>query len=233
MSRERPARHRQRRRGERGQLFHDFHFPRGGIRHFGTNLACAAASASSVPLPTSLGGVTVQVNGTKVPLYYVSAGQINAQMPYGISPGTVTLTVTGPGGTSAGYSLPVIAAGPGIFQIGTQAAAINSDGTVNSASHPAKAGSYVSVYMTGQGPVNPAVATGAAAPASPLSNATSSYSATIGGQPVTVYFLGLAPGFVGLGQANLQVPNLAAGSYPVILTVNGVSSAAAPITISN
>jgi uncharacterized protein (TIGR03437 family) len=41
---------------------------------------------------------------------------------------------------------------------------------------------------------------------------------------VKPYYLGLTPGFVGLYQADFQVPSVATGDYPVVITVNGVSS---------
>src|SRR5580658_10075632 len=44
---------------------------------FGTELAPSTATASGVPLQTSLGGVSVTFNGMPAPLYYVSATQIN------------------------------------------------------------------------------------------------------------------------------------------------------------
>jgi uncharacterized protein (TIGR03437 family) len=57
-----------------------------------------------------------------------------------------------------------------------------------------------------------------------LSTTNATTTATIGTQPATVVFSGLAPGFVGLGQANIQVPALATNDYPLVLTVNGVAS---------
>ena len=68
------------------------------------------------------------------------------------------------------------------------------------------------------------VPTGAAAPMSPLSQATLSKSATIGGLDAPIYFLGLSPGKVGVGQGNLVVPGLSPGAYPVVVTVGGVAS---------
>ena len=60
---------------------------------FGTGLSTSTASAASLPLPTALGGASVQVGTSSIPLLFVSSGQINAQLPYGIS-GTVNMTVT-------------------------------------------------------------------------------------------------------------------------------------------
>ena len=49
---------------------------------FGTDLAMANQNAASAPLPTSLGGTSVTIGGKPAPLVFVSAGQINAQIPY-------------------------------------------------------------------------------------------------------------------------------------------------------
>jgi len=87
--------------------------------------------------------------------------------------------------------------------------------------------------LTGQGPVDNPVADGVPAPDAPISHATSAYSATINGQNANVFFLGLAPGYVGLAQANITVPSsLASGDYPLIITVNGVQSNGPLITVS-
>ena len=89
----------------------------------------------------------------------------------------------------------------------------------------------MTVYFTGEGiSVNP-VPTGDAAPPTPLSFPSFPYTATNGGQPPTVYFMGFMPGFVGLGQANIVVPDLAPGTYPITLTVNNVMSNAPLITV--
>jgi adhesin/invasin len=88
------------------------------------------------------------------------------------------------------------------------------------------------VYLTGIGPVDNPVPTGAAAPLTSLSWATLPNSATIGGWTARVRFLGLAPGFVGLAQANLEVPpGLSPGQYPIVITVGGVPSNAATLYV--
>ena len=88
------------------------------------------------------------------------------------------------------------------------------------------------VYLTGQGPLDNSVPDGAAAPDAPLSNATGNPSATIGGVNAPVQFLGLTSGYAGLAQANIQVPNLATGDYPLVLTVGGYVSSSAVISVS-
>src|SRR6185437_1490378 len=85
---------------------------------------------------------------------------------------------------------------------------LHSDGSLVNASAPARRGEFVSVYLSGLGATNPAVNDGAAAPSSePFARITGSVKVFIGGQPVAApQFAGLAPGFAGLYQLNIQVP---------------------------
>jgi uncharacterized protein (TIGR03437 family) len=200
---------------------------------FGTNLASSTVQAQSYPLPDSLGGTSVTVGTTAAPLYYVSSGVINFQVPSETATGSVTVTVTAPGGTSNVFAMTVVAEAPAIFQSGVNhAVAQNSNGSTNTDSNPAAGGSVLTVYLTGQGPVTNPVADGAAAPLSPLSNATASVSATIGASSATVQFLGLAPTFGGVAQANILVPNLPSGDYPLVFLIGGYQSTSAMVSIS-
>jgi uncharacterized protein (TIGR03437 family) len=114
---------------------------------------------------------------------------------------------------------------------GTRAVATDAVGTLLTADHPATAGSVIVVYLTGIGSLTTTPLDGAGAPLSPLAEATLSASATIGGANAPIQFLGLTPYYAGLAQANLQVPQLAAGDYPLVVTVNGVASAAAVLAV--
>jgi uncharacterized protein (TIGR03437 family) len=200
---------------------------------FGTGLATYSAQAGSVPLPTTLGGATVTVNGVPAPLFYASLLQIDFQIPYETPPGTASVVVSVGSANSAPFSASVQAASPGIFQFGTnRAVAQNPDNSLNDSNNPVAGGSYIVAYLTGMGPMDNPVPDGAAAPTAPLSSATSLFSATIGGQPAKILFLGLAPGYVGLVQANIVVPALPAGSYPLVVTIDGVPSNAPLVTVS-
>jgi len=195
------------------------------IAIYGSDLSMATQQAASTPLPTSFAGATVKINDTPVPVFFASAGQTNVQVPYETPPGTATLTVTGACGTSTAVSFQVAPAAPYLFTAaGGDAIAYNQNNTLNSASNPAKAGSGIAVYLTGIGAVNNPVTTGAAASGDPLSPAALPNTATIGGTAAQVYFLGLTPGSVSVAQANLIVPPLPPGKYPVVVTVNGVAS---------
>ena len=202
---------------------------------FGTNLADSTQGASSFPLPRSMAGATVYLNQTSVPLLYVSATQINFQVPSDLAAGTANLYISRDGGQSAIYTVTVVSSSPGIFQdTSNHAVAQNAvDNSTNSASDPVVAGAILVVYLTGQGELNNPVADGTAAPDSPLSSATGTATATIGGVSATVQFLGLTPGFTGLAQANITVPStLGTADYPLVITVGGYVSASAEISVS-
>ena len=200
------------------------------ISIFGANLSAAPVAASALPLPVTLGGVSVLVNGRlAAPLFYVSPGQINAQLPYETPPGEASLSVNG----STPVSFPVAASAPGIVVYGSnRAVAINQDYTLNSPEHPALPGGWVTIYMTGQGMVTPPVASGAASPGNPVVLPTLPVTAIIGGLPADVLFAGLTPGGVGLFQVNLTIPALASGNFPVIVTVGQGHSNAPLISVS-
>ncbi|MDQ6701294.1 MAG: SBBP repeat-containing protein [Acidobacteriota bacterium] len=201
------------------------------ITIFGNNFASAAVGASSTPLPNTLGGVSVTINGIAAPLVYVGTNQINLQLPFEVTPGNASVVVTGPGGASSTGTFAVGQAGPGLFTSNNRAIAQNQDFSLNTPSNPAKGGSVVVVYLTGQGPLDNRVPTGAALTGS--ASATLPYSATIGGVNAPVLFVGLTQGFVGLAQANIVVPSLASGDYPLVLTVGGVQSNSAVIAVSS
>jgi uncharacterized protein (TIGR03437 family) len=209
--------------------------PGGLISIYGSKFATANATASLIPLGTSLGGATVTVNGTAIPLLFVSPGQINAQLPFELKPGTAKMIVQSGSAQSAPVNFDVAATGPGVFtmQQTTHVVAQNlPDFTLNGTAAPASPGQYVTLYVTGQGAVTPPVPTGAGAPSDPLSLPQAQpVVVKIGGQPATVQFAGLAPGFVGLMQINVQIPPVAPGEQPVDLTIAGVSAPQTTITV--
>ncbi len=195
---------------------------------YGTNLANNQAQAITSPWPATLAGASVTVNGETAPLSYADKGQINAQMPLDIPPGVATVVVKlGSNVSNAAAALVPATAVPGVFIYGSNIAIAQNypSYTLNSPASPAEAGSAVIVYFTGGGPVHggAALQTGHATPnrAYPI---TEDASATIGGQPATVEFVGLTPGFVGLYQANIVVPALAKGGHAMTLTIGGTAS---------
>jgi uncharacterized protein (TIGR03437 family) len=129
-------------------------------------------------------------------------------------------------------SFTVAQAAPYLLQNATADAIVqNQDNSINSASNPAVAGTTVTVYLTGIGPLDNPVATGAAATATPLSRATLPFSAKVGSATVTPIFLGLTPGFVGLAQADITIPAVSSGKNTLTITVGDATSPAANIYV--
>ncbi len=178
---------------------------------YGTGLAPGTAAAQSIPLLTTLDGVSVQINGTPAPILAVSPTQISVIVPYEIS-GGANFQVINNGVASNTVSEFLNSTSPGVFTnpeggIG-QAAALHSNYSLISPSSPAQIGETIQVFLTGLGTVSPAVSDGAAGASSePLNRATNQITAYIEGTQATVTYAGLAPGFAGLYQVNLTIPS--------------------------
>lgn len=194
---------------------------------FGTALAADTGLASSFPLPWTLAGTRVTVGGIAAPLVYVSPGQINFQVPFELSGTAAEVVVTTPAGGSTAARAAVAPVQPGIFfhpSSGEGAIVHNTDGALTSR-RAAQPGDFVQIYATGLGPVSPPVPTGFPAPLSPLSAAARPAQVTIGGRPAALAFAGLAPGFAGLYQLTVQVPEgVPGGRQPVLLSVDDLRS---------
>ena len=193
----------------------------------GSQMAASTESAGSIPLPYLIAGVTATINGVAAPLYFVSPTELIVQIPYETTPGSALLTINNTGQVVS-KTLTVSAAAPGIFTGQNRAPIPNAS---------AAAGSVVSLYITGGGAVTPAVATGDA-PASSvavgdLPKPTQVTSVTVGGQTAAIQFVGIPWNTVGVLLITYQVPlGLAPSVQPVIVTVGGVSSPAANLTIT-
>ncbi len=200
---------------------------------FGTSFANENQGAT-LPLGTSLGGVSVTVNGKSAPILYVTPSQVNFQVPWETTGSTASVIVTVNGRTSAAISVPLLTAAPGLFTSSTgQAAVQNANSSANTPTNPAKVGSNVTVYFTGTGPVSPAVADGAASPKGTPAQVISTATATIGSATAQVTFAGLAPGFVGLGQMDIVIPSgLSSGTHTLTLSIAGENSNSAPISVT-
>jgi uncharacterized protein (TIGR03437 family) len=198
---------------------------------FGANLASSPAGASSLPLPKTLAGATLQVGGYDVPLFYSSGGQVNAQLPFELALNTrPQLIVKGASFVTVPETITVAAARPGIFtttQDGKgQGVIVDVANRLVDSSNAAKAGDVVVVYCTGLGATNPAARSGEAAPASPLAKVATPVTVTVGGQPAAVQYAGLTPGYAGLYQVNVQIPGgvTPGASVSLVISQEGVPS---------
>ncbi|MCA2964562.1 MAG: hypothetical protein INH40_11695 [Acidobacteriaceae bacterium] len=200
---------------------------------FGANFAPGLTQASTVPLPSQLAGVRVTAAGRPWPLVFVPPNQINVQVPYNAPPGPLAVTVSTAAGDSTA-TVQIVPAAPGIFlRDGRRAIAQNQDFRLNDPAAPAPRRSILTVYLTGQGPLDGPLDAGDPAPTTSLLRALAPPAATIGGRPANVLFLGLTPGFVGLAQANLEIPadSPAGAAVELTLSLNGQPANAATISI--
>lgn len=207
---------------------------------FGTSLAASLSPGDTIPLSNTIAGTSVTFNGVPAGLYFVSDGQVNAQLPWdvlppGVASGTVNAVVTTASGSSAPMAVQVAAVAPGVFSIPNGAGfavAINSDGSLAAppgaipgiTTHPAKVGDALVLYANGLGAVNTPIANGAAS-LDALRSTLAVPTVLVGGQQAQVLFSGLTPQFPGINQINFLVPQVAPGnSIPVQLEMGGITS---------
>jgi uncharacterized protein (TIGR03437 family) len=205
---------------------------------FGTNLATATQEAPSTPLPLVLAGTVVRVRDSfdverPAPLFFVSPGQINCQIPPGTAAGPATLIITNSSGAISTGSMQIAQTAPSLFtaaSTGSGVAAalalrIKADGTQlyePVARYDEAQKKYVAV------PID-------------LSNSSdqvflvlfgtglrgrsdlSAVSAKVGEAGVEVLYAGPQGSFVGLDQLNLCLPQTLAGrgETDLVLTVDG------------
>jgi len=186
---------------------------------FGTNLGPAAGIGAepdtSGRLGTNLAGVRVLFDGVPAPVLYAQAYQVNAIVPFAVTPGvTVRVQVEYNGTQSTATAVDVTKASPAIFTLdhpsprGGKAAALNQDGTINSPANPASVGSIVTIYATGAGSMLPAVPDGQIVT---TANAKPALPVTVNfyGTSAEVLYAGSAPGIVaGVLQINVRVPDV-------------------------
>lgn len=187
----------------------------------GSSLAAGAvAEVDQQPYPTMLAHVQVLINGSPVPLEYVSDTQINFLVPDTLSGEFADIVVSTPLGISASSRAPVVAVQPGIFVIDAsgQGAVLIAGTGLTTANRPAASGDYLEIYATGLGAVRPSSTPG-------LLETVAAFQARIGGLPAPVIFTGLVPGWVGLYVMDAQVPNgVSSGTQNLSIVFNGVES---------
>ena len=196
---------------------------------YGSGLATSSVTPSSIPLSSMVNGTSMLVGGLVAPLYYLSSGQLNIQIPSELTPNQQYATVVG---VNNQFSLPdtinVVPMLPGVaaFGDGHVIAQHNSNFALVDANHPATPGEYVTIYLVGMGATTPSVASGVAAPSSePLARIASPATVTLGSAPVTIAYAGLTPGAVGLYQITFLVPAVStAGDVPLAVSQGGISA---------
>ena len=182
---------------------------------FGTGIGTVSPAVAQPDadgkIGTELNGLRVTANGLPVPLLYAESGQINMVTPFALSGDRVRFEIVRDGRVLAAFSVFQQARHAGAFTADGvpfgQLAALNQDGSVNSASNPASPGSILSVFATGLGAMTPQLPDGAVA--MQIANTPVVKPAiTVNGQSAEVLYIGNAPGLVqGIVQINLRLPN--------------------------
>jgi uncharacterized protein (TIGR03437 family) len=169
------------------------------ISIYGVDLADSEASATTLPLPTTLGGATVTANGAPLGLLYAGPTQINAFVPSTMS-GLVRVTVTNSKGHHT-VNVLIADAVPAAFALdgsGTgPAAALHAlTSQLITGQNPTAVGGFVSLYVTGLGVTEEL---------NGLQEAVIRPEVSVGGVAARVLYAGSAGGFVGLNQINIEI----------------------------
>jgi uncharacterized protein (TIGR03437 family) len=202
---------------------------------YGTNLAFdvrVVASSDIVRgvMPTSLAGVGVWVNSIPCSLFYVSPTQINFLLPYQLTAGTVSLVLARDSQAGPTVSIQLNATSPGLFLWnGNNAVAGHLNGVALSDASPAVPGEIVVIYAEGLGRTSPDTASGQLATSAFQIYYLSQLQVLLNGIPCppgNVLYAGLAPGFAGLYQINLRLPDDIAANPQIQVSVGPQTSAA-------
>jgi uncharacterized protein (TIGR03437 family) len=194
---------------------------------FGEQLVSSAPVTATLPLQATLGGVTVNINNHPVPIYYVSATQINFQVPYELAPGIAVLRVDNNGQQGNNVFVQLVAAASKLFK------ATSPDSTViyadaNGPITPIKRGTPMVIYSLGLGQTTPPATSGVAAPLNTLLKVVptpivvfGSGLSDTGGTTAIPDFVGITPTTVGLYQVNVTIPAKAPAGSRVAVKLSG------------
>jgi len=195
---------------------------------FGSNLASRIEIAQSLPLPLSLAGTTLTVNGVAAPLFFVSPTQINFVVPPAVDLGAATIIVSSPLGSYSLGAVEIVAAAPALFTAdatgrGDASALATIDG-VNYQRPP------FDVLVNGRPNALVLYGTGIRrAPATDPNDdngVAESVNVTIDGRVARVLYAGAQGSFSGLDQINVEMPASLAGGgqrrVEVVVIVNNV-----------
>ncbi len=197
------------------------------IQIYGSNLSGQPSTAMNIPLPTKLNSTQVLIGGRLAPLYYVSTGQINAQVPFELNAGqSYQLIVNANGALSTPNPIQLSTVAPGVAQFTDgQVIAQHLDGSLITETSPAAPNEIIVFYVAGMGQTSQNVGTGDASATANLASLAplDPPTLTVGGIPVTnILYAGLTPTLVGLYQVDFQVPATApAGDQQMVLTQSG------------
>ena len=208
----------------------------------GKNLAAAVTTSEVKPYPVELGGTKVLLGDRALPLMKVSPGEVYAFVPYDVVTGSVlpVQVVRGQLGSTP-VAVAVNVQMPALFRKDPkgetrEGRVVASRGDVwfdASLSNPVTVGDILYIEAVALGPVDQNVSPDKVAPSDPLARVQAQATATLGGVPVQIWYLGLIPETVGVYQVRIEVPPgvAAANDVPIVVTIGGQSNAAVTVAV--
>ena len=175
---------------------------------FGKKLAPQTVSAASVPLPTTLGEVKVTVGGRAAALLFVSAGQINALIPFEVTSTPAAVVVTTGEGASAAYNVWLDTKAPALFTMNNSGSGtpLIFDAVTWQPAPAIDTTKPVVLLATGLGQTTPPGSSTAGGSSTPPFNEIdkTQLKVNIGETPAEVLWAGLMPGYPGIYQINVK-----------------------------
>jgi uncharacterized protein (TIGR03437 family) len=212
---------------------------------FGSGLAATAGSTGILPLPTDFNNTFAQIGQYKAPLYFLSSGQVNIQIPAEITASQqVPIVFSVNNALTVPITLDIVPGAPGVLskldgptppslQNGAHIIAQHLNGSTVDSGNPGKVGEFLVMYLVGLGATDNPVPSGHPALSDPLSNVLVKPVVTVDSLPSDVFFGGLTPGFVGLYQIDFQVPTgVHTGDVVVTVTQNGIAANPTKLAVS-
>jgi cytochrome c peroxidase len=217
------------------------------VAGFGANLASATVAATALPLPDSLGGVTVMIKDVlgverAAPLFFVSPGQVNYQLPAGVALGEAAVTIRQNSAVVAAGLLQIAPVAPGLFTVevngrGLPAATVlrvKADGAQSYepvARFDAATNRYEAVPID-FGAASDQLFLIVFGTGFRLRGALAEVTATLGGANAEVLFAGAQGGLIGVDQLNVRLPRTLAGRGNVDVSLRVDGKTANPVTLN-
>ena len=202
--------------------------PGGIISVFGVNLSANTAVAPDGMLPQTLGGLTVRVGDRLLPLFFVSPGQINAQLPDDLAEGQQVLTISPTGMPDVRATFTVVRNAPGLFAVAAEgqlmALALHEDGSQVTADAPAQPGELLTVYGTGFGPTERPRPEGFPIPQSVSYSMVDGVTAQVGETSIEAEQAFASPGRCGVDAVRFRLPESVTGTVTLRVSINGADS---------
>ncbi len=221
--------------------------PESIVAGFGSNLATGVEAASSLPLPTTLAGVSVKIKDSDdvdrlAPLFFASSGQINYQIPPGTAYGPCSITVIGAASDIASGVVQITGVAPGLFSANSSGAGVANAFALRIKADGSQTYEHVAQFDPTQnrmvpvpldlGPANDQVFLVLFGAGLRQRSSLSAVSCAIGGVNSEVLYAGPAQAFAGLDQVNVRLPRSLAGRGEVDVSLSVDGKAANTVRVS-